>query len=37
MNNGAPVKMGGGIGLWSSIIGNGGDGRGRDSRETRHQ
>jgi hypothetical protein len=37
MNSGAPVKMGGGIGLWSSIIGNGGDGRGRDRSETDHE
>jgi len=36
MNSGAPVKMGGGIGLWSSIIGKGGDGRGRDRSETDH-
>ena len=37
MNSGAPVRIGGGIGLWSSIMGNGGDGRGRDSSETRRQ
>lgn len=37
MYNGAPVKIGGGIGLCSSIIGSGIDGRGRDRRETVRQ
>lgn len=34
MNNGAPVKMGGGIGLCNSIIGSGGTGSGSDRRDT---
>jgi len=37
MNSGAPVKIGGGIGLCSSIIGSGGYGIGRERRDTASQ